>query len=296
MTASVTLQRGEVSLAVTDFGGDGPPVLLLHGLAGSSRELIPTAEALADAFRVLLVDQRGHGCSTRRPTDLSREAHVGDVVHVLESLAPGRRSVLVGQSMGAHTAFLAAAARPDLVDRLVMLEGHVAGDADPKSAADLGQFFASWPPTFRDESHARQLLGGEAIVDAWIADLEATPDGLRPRFDADIMERTIRAVHAPRWQEWESLEVPTLAVFARRGMFASAEKEELLTRRPATRRIDLRGGSHDAHLDAFDEWISVLRAWLLSPAQRVPSGNIVSPCRARMAEGDHDGHTRGLTT
>lgn len=266
MTTSTTLERGEVSLAVTDLGGDGPPLLLLHGLAGSSRELMPTAEALADAYRVLLMDQRGHGSSTRRPADLSREAYAADVVHVLESLVPGQRSVLVGQSMGAHTAFLVAAARPDLVDRLVMLEGHAAGDADPKSAADLGRFFASWPPAFRDESHARELLGGEAIVDAWIADLDATPDGLRPRFDADVMERTIRAVHASRWQEWERLEVPTLAVFARGGMFAPAEKDELLTRRPSTRRVGLRGGSHDAHLDAFDEWIAVLRSWLSEDA------------------------------
>ena len=43
---------------------------------------------------------------------------------------------------GAHTAFLVAAARPDLVDRLVMLEGHVAGSDDPEGAARLGRYFA----------------------------------------------------------------------------------------------------------------------------------------------------------
>ncbi|MGF6821695.1 pimeloyl-ACP methyl ester carboxylesterase [Microbacterium sp. ZKA21] len=262
MTTTIALDRDDVSLAVTDLGGDGPPLLLLHGLAGSSRELTPTAAALADAFRVLLMDQRGHGGSTRRPENLSREAHVADVVHVLESLVPGQRCVLVGQSMGAHTAFLVAAERPDLVDRLVMLEGHAAGDDDPKSAADLGRFFAGWP-AFRDEAEAREFLGSDAIVDAWIADLEATPSGPRPRFDADIMERTLRAVHVSRWQEWERLEVPTLAVFAAHGMFTTASKAELLGRRPGTRRIDLGGGSHDAHLDAFDEWIAVIRAWLI---------------------------------
>lgn len=266
MTTRLEVRRGDVSLAVTDFGGEGTPLVLLHGLAGSSREMLPTADALTDSFRVLLVDQRGHGRSTRRPTDVSREAYAADVVHVLESLVPRRPCVLVGQSMGAHTAFLVAASRPELVDRLVMLEGHVAGDTDPESAAGLGRFFASWPSTFRDASHAREFLGGEAIADAWVEDLESTPDGLRPRFDADIMERTIRAVHAPRWQEWEQLAVPTLAVFARGGMFTAAAKDELLMRRPATRRIDLQGGSHDAHLDAFDEWIRVLRAWSISAA------------------------------
>lgn len=154
MTASdLIVRRDGVSLAVTDRGGDGPPVILLHGLAGSSRELLPTADTLTDRFRVLLVDQRGHGRSTRRPDDLSREAFVDDIVAVIEKLAdhPVR---LVGQSMGAHTAFLTASARPDLVDCLVMLEGHVAGDDDPGAARGLGEFFATWPPSFVDEPAA----------------------------------------------------------------------------------------------------------------------------------------------
>lgn len=256
------LVRGDVSISVTDRGGDGPPVLLLHGLAGSSRELSPTAEALSDSFRVLLMDQRGHGCSTRCPADVSRAAFVDDVVAVIEQVVPAQGCMLVGQSMGAHTAFLVAATRPDLVERLVMLEGHVAGSDNPQEASALGRFFASWPTPFPDVPAARAHLGHDAIVDAWVEDLEVTADGLSPRFDADIMERTITAVHEPRWAEWESLLVPTLAVFAKDGMFSSAEKDELIRRRPATDRIDLAGGSHDAHLDAFDEWVAVLRAWL----------------------------------
>jgi pimeloyl-ACP methyl ester carboxylesterase len=264
MTASaVVLAHGDVSITVTDLGGDGPPLVLLHGLAGSSREMLPTAHALSDGFRVLLVDQRGHGASTRRPEDLSRGAFVGDVVHVVETLAPGERCVLVGQSMGAHTAFLVAAARPDLVDRLVMLEGHVAGSDDPRDAARLGEFFASWPVPFADEAAARAFLGSDAIARAWVADLEPTPDGLRPRFDADVMRRTIEAVHAPRWAEWGSLGPPTLVVFARHGMFSDVDKDGLIRRRPVTDRVDLTSGSHDAHLDAYDAWMDALRGWLL---------------------------------
>lgn len=99
-------------------------------------------------------------------------------------------------------------------------------------------------------------------MDAWVADLEATERGLIPRFDADIMQRTLEAVHESRWSEWERLQVPTLAVFASRGMFSALDKDELVRRRPPTVRIDLGGGSHDAHLDAFDEWIDVLGRWL----------------------------------
>lgn len=266
LTLRVT--RGDVSIAVADSGGDAPPVLLLHGLAGSSRELLPTAQALAGSFRVLLMDQRGHGLSSRRPADLSRQAFVDDVIEVIQHVVPGGRCTLVGQSMGAHTAFLVAAARPDLVERLVMLEGHAAGGGGADEAEALGRYFASWPTPFADEAEAAAFLGDDSIVAAWIDDFEVTPSGLMPRFDADVMERTIAAVHEPRWTEWESLVVPTLAVFGRRGMFSDAQKDELIRQRPQTDRIDLDQGGHDAHLDATDQWFEVLRRWLLGHDDR----------------------------
>lgn len=71
--------------------------------------------------------------------------------------------------------------------------------------------------------------------------------------------------------EREALDTPTLAVFAKDGMFRGADKDELVRRRPATERHDLSGGSHDAHLDAVDEWMSVLRGWLLSGSEGVAS-------------------------
>lgn len=83
------------------------------------------------------------------------------------------------------------------------------------------------------------------------------------------MQRTIEAVHEPRWDEWESLKVPTLTVFAKHGMFSDADKDALIRCRPETDRVDLAGGTHDAHLDAFDEWVAVLRRWLSRDQDRV---------------------------
>lgn len=258
-----TLTRGDVRLVVDERGApDAPPLVLLHGLAGSAREMLPTAEVLADRFRVLVPDQRGHGLSTRRPAEVSRRAFVDDVAAVLEALAPGERAVLVGQSMGAHTAFLTAAWRPELVASLVMLEGHVQGETSDAAARGIGRFFASWPQPFADAAAARAALGDGPLERAWVADLELGDGGLRARFDADVMEATIRAVHEPRWAEWESLTVPTLAVFAREGLFSAEDRDELIRRRPATTRVDLPDGSHDAHLDAADSWHRALREHL----------------------------------
>jgi hypothetical protein len=42
-------------------------------------------------------------------------------------------------------------------------------------------------------------------------------------------------------------------------MFTAEQKDELIRRRPGTRRADIPRASHDAHLDAFDRWIAILQ-------------------------------------
>ncbi|RXZ85309.1 alpha/beta hydrolase [Agromyces atrinae] len=239
--------------------GESRAVVVLHGLAGCRDEFIPTAEALAD-HRVVLVDLRGHGRSTRRPEDLSRAAFVADVVAVIESLGVAP-VVLVGQSMGAHTAMLVAASRPDLVDRLVLLEGGAGGENGDESAA-LGDYFRSWPLPFADVAAARAFLGEGVLQEAWIAGLESGVDGLRPRFDADVMEATASAVAEPRWAEWEGVTTPTLVVFGEHGMFSEEQRAAFVDRGRSVIRLDLPGASHDAHLDAHDAWIAALRSAL----------------------------------
>ena len=259
------VRRGSVELHVTDTGGDGSPVVLLHGLAGSSTEMGPTAAALT-GHRALTIDARGHGRSTRVPADTSREAHVADVVHVIETVV-GEPVALVGQSMGGHTAMLVAADRPDLVNRLVLLEAGVGGDGSAESRADLHRFFSSWPRPFATEADARARLGDAALSRAWFDDLERRPDGLWPRFDIDVMVETIKHVDAgPRWDEWCRLELPTLAVFGANGMFSAAAQLELVARGHRVSRVELDGGSHDAHLDAFAQWMSVLSPFLARAA------------------------------
>jgi len=256
--------RGDVDLSVLDWGGDGPLVILLHGLAGSATELVATGEALEDSFHVVALDQRGHGRSTRRPADLSRSAFVDDVVAVIDLFSAAEPVTLVGQSMGAHTAFLTACTHPDRVADLVMLEGHAQGGR-PGDAAAVGTFFASWPTPFPDPAAALAFLGDSPLSRAWIADFADADGGLSPRFDADVMAAILEDVHRPQWTAWERLTVPTLVVFGRDGMFSEASRDELIIRRPQTRRADLTRGGHDAHLDATDEWIATLRRHLIGP-------------------------------
>jgi pimeloyl-ACP methyl ester carboxylesterase len=236
-----------------------PTVVILHGLAGSAEECLPTAAAIGPGYRFALIDLRGHGHSTLHPDDASREAYVRDVVAVIEQLDAPEGVALLGHSMGAHTAMLAAAARPDLVRMLVMLEGGVQG-SPPEAAARIGAFFGSWPVPFADAAAASHFLGDSVIARAWAADLEQRDDGLWPRFEPAFLQASIAAVHAQsRWEDWEALEPATALVFAPNGMFDADTKDALVEARPATLRVDLGAGSHDAHLDATAEWTAVLR-------------------------------------
>ncbi|MEV4351872.1 alpha/beta hydrolase [Actinoplanes sp. NPDC049596] len=250
-----------LNLASLSRGRPGDPVVvLLHGLAGSAREMLPTADALAGAgYFAVALDQRGHGRSTRRPDDLSRQAYVSDVVALINEVSPGAPVTLVGQSMGGHTAMLTAAWHPELVSRLVMLEAGVGGGA----RAELGEWFASWPTPFPSLEAAAAFLGPAPITEAWLRDLEERPDGFHPRFDPDIMQAAIDAVTAEaRWPEWSRITAPTLLVTGQNGTLAAAELTRMLDTRPAVTHRVIADAAHDAHLEQPAAWLDILLAYL----------------------------------
>jgi len=250
------IANDRVRLSYLDNDGDGPVLVVLHGLAGTGDEFIATAALAGGSYRFVLPDLRGHGTSTRRPADLSRAAFVDDVATIIRAVSPDKPVTLAGQSMGGHTAILAAARFPDLVARLVLLEATVAGGADP---ARIGDYFRSWPTPFASVAEARKFLGEDALAQSWIAHLEPADDGgLVPAFDADVMQTIMEGVSDPRWEEWKSVVAPTTAVFAAKSMFSAGEQADFVAARPGTRHAVLRGGSHDAHLDTTAEWAAVL--------------------------------------
>jgi pimeloyl-ACP methyl ester carboxylesterase len=250
------IARDGVRLSYLDNDAAGPVVVVLHGLAGTGDEFTATARAVGGPYRFILPDLRGHGASTRRPTDLSRPAFVSDVAALIRRVSPGRPVTLAGQSMGGHTAILAASACPELVERLVVLEATVAGGGDP---ACIGSWFRAWPLPFPSAAAALQFLGDDALSRSWADHLEpAEGGGLVPPFDADVMEAIMAGVAEPHWEQWRSVAMPTTVVFAPKGMVSPDEQADLVAARPGTRHVVLNSGSHDAHLDATAEWAEVL--------------------------------------
>ncbi|MEU7908894.1 alpha/beta hydrolase [Actinoplanes sp. NPDC049118] len=260
----VEIHRDGVRLSCLDGGSGSDVVVLLHGLAGSAREMLHTAESLLPGRHVIAMDQRGHGRSTRRPGDLSRSAYVDDVVAVIGELADGVPVTLAGQSMGGHTAMLTAARHPGLVSRLVMLEAGVGGrDNDDDYPARLGDWFASWPVPFPDAHAAAAFLGSTPIARSWVGDLEERADGLWPRFEPEVMRAAIEAVaERARWTEWLQVTAPTLLARGSNGTTTAVEVSRMLELRPDVEHVVIPDAGHDAHLDRPDEWARLLQEFL----------------------------------
>jgi 3-oxoadipate enol-lactonase len=113
---------GDRELSVREAGPvDGPPVILIHGLAGSSMaEWYKVAPLLADRFRLLMIDHRSHGLSVAERGRFEIEDVADDIGSLIEQLDAGPVAA-VGYSMGGAIAQALAYRYPALVSRLVLV-------------------------------------------------------------------------------------------------------------------------------------------------------------------------------
>jgi len=250
-----------VALQCLDWGGSGPAAVLLHGLGGTAREWESTASWLTRTHRVLAPDQRGHGASERRPKDLSRDAFVADVVALVERLA-GPPVTLIGQSLGAHTAFLVAARRPDLVRTLVVAEASPS-PTTAEMVANVREQLAAWPVPFRSRADARTFFGGDTLAArAWADGLEERDGAWWPAFDLDMMVAALSASATDCWKEWKRIRAPTLVVRAGSGELSAVEAGAMVAALSAARLVEIPGAGHDVHLEAPLEWRRAVERFL----------------------------------
>lgn len=111
-------------LAFDDTGGDGPPVVLLHGWCCDRTALAPQRAAFAARHRVISVDLPGHGASAGGARDYGFAAQAAEVAALCTRLALAP-AVLIGHSMGGSVAIELAANHPALVRAVVALDNSI---------------------------------------------------------------------------------------------------------------------------------------------------------------------------
>jgi pimeloyl-ACP methyl ester carboxylesterase len=242
----IALPNGE-SLAVVDLGDPSlPPILLVHGYTDNSRSFSLMAPHLADGFRLLAVDLRGHGGSSAPECCYGLSELAYDLRLVLDVLHIGQASV-VGHSLGSMVAQVFAARWPERLDRLVLMgSGLSAGEV----AARGGSLWES--------VHAL-----EAPIDPaspFMQDWYANPNPVDPDFLArEIAESAVVPLHVWRGILYEleitefgrvlqGVEAPTLILWGEEdSFFDAADQAALQAALPEAEFRAFPGLGHNLH-------------------------------------------------
>jgi pimeloyl-ACP methyl ester carboxylesterase len=242
-------ERG-VEIALLDWGGDGPLVFMHHANGFCAGTLGLVADALVPRFRVIGMDARGHGDSSKpeEPGAYAWENFSADYLAVAERLAHecggGRVAVGLGHSFGGTSVLGAAAQRPASFERLVLVDPVVppppqvlvAYDADPERVARITALVerarrrrSIWPSL----ADARQHFASRALFANWLpAALDLYLEhGLRQRADGQVELRCPAAIESAVFSQSGGLDmedlarratVPTTVLWARSGDFPPA--------------------------------------------------------------------------
>lgn len=104
-------------------GGEGQPIVLLHGVGDQAGAFQGIVDSLLADHRVVIPDLPGHGESEPAQGPLSMSVVYEGLEELLGEVVPGEPPVLVGSSMGAWLATIQAHRHPDAVDRVVLVNG-----------------------------------------------------------------------------------------------------------------------------------------------------------------------------
>ena len=268
---SGTVAANGVRLHYLDWAGDAPQTILcLHGGSANARVWDFMALGLASRYRVVALDQRGHGDSGWDPAGrYDRETYLEDIEAMIRHLGAGP-VVLMAHSMGGTNALIFAAQHPSLVRALVQVEagpeiapdayhradrarsyGPLEGSYDSfvKQAVQYSRFWEPWQIHYHLRSMLRELPDGRWTwkTDPALRSTERREDG-RGRPGPQAL-----------WPLWEGLQCPTLIV---RGSFSRifpADIAAMMQRRLArSRLVEIQGAGHRVHEDRPAELMSAV--------------------------------------
>jgi pimeloyl-ACP methyl ester carboxylesterase len=242
-----------------------PPLVILHGGGNSlSRTWDHVAAALADHFRVIVPDLRGHGESSWA-TEYSWQLILDDALKLMAALSL-RQTVLCGHSMGGRVAYMLASQHPERVTRLVIVEA------------------APWDQRVQTDDPPIEICATveDAVTEAYKRQPYADKDTLRHEVKHGLKQlddgrwtwrmdpALVRAMRRGRLNPGTKLEWPALAqircpsvlINGAHNLGKSELVEEMARTIPNCQLIEIPDASHDLPNENPKEFIRALRVYL----------------------------------
>lgn len=263
---SVALPNGQ-TLAFFDLGPrDAPPVVLIHGYTDSSRDWTPLTPQLLKTFRLLIVDLRGHGASSKPECCYSRFDLAYDVKLLLDHLQI-RRADIVGHSLGSLVAQALAEVWPEATRRLILISstGTNFGTIDTglswlQPLAELRDPIDPDSPFMRDWWHESTRINPESFVSRQRRDAAAIPASIwRAIADQSLLGVDLRVMLS-------RIRAPTLLIWGEKDPLAtSAGRSALSTGISGAQTRIFDGLGHDLFWEDPRGVGAAMRTFLLAP-------------------------------
>ncbi|MFW5823838.1 MAG: alpha/beta fold hydrolase [Marinobacter sp.] len=244
-----------------------PPVLLLHGWLDNSLTFYRLAPGLRSAGNLWAIDHAGHGHSGHRPEGDSYMLadYVSDLAELLETHFADHDQVdLVGHSLGGIVGLLFAAAFPEKVRRLVMIDSLGPISKAPEEAvgqlrrgirkrltgSGASRTYGSLDEAARLRARGRNPLSPEVARVLLSRNLTETGDGLRWHTDPRLRHPSVTGFTEEQVLAFAAaVTAPTLLVRARHGLLASFDRwQKRFETLKKVQCLDIDGGHH-CHLD-----------------------------------------------
>lgn len=269
------LQLNGIPTAVLE-GGDGPPVVLLHGPGEYAAKWLRVIPDLAKTCRVIAPDLPGHGATEVAGGALDANRVMGWLDDLIEQTCPVP-PVLVGQIIGGAIAARYASLRGGRVSRLVLVDalGLAAFQPAPEFGRALGEFLSSpreathdrlWSVCAFDLDTLRNRLGEAwALIKAYNLDRAREP-GLRASQHA-LMEQFGMPAIPPA--DLARISVPTILVWGRHDLATPLAVAQAASSRLGWRLYVIENAADDPPIEQPEAFLKILRA-AISPQQAQP--------------------------
>ncbi|HLO76147.1 MAG TPA: alpha/beta fold hydrolase [Magnetospirillum sp.] len=253
--------------------GAGKPLVILHGLLGSSRNWGGIAGKLGETHRVLALDMPNHGASPWTEA-MDYPLMAREVGRFIEEHAGGRAAV-IGHSMGGKAAMTLALTRPDLVERLVVV------DIAPVSYTHT---FAPYIKAMRAaplgtaqrradiEAAMADLIPDPRVRAFLMQNLEGGAGGYRWRANLAVLGAAMDDILAfPRFGDDAHYDGPALFLHGAQSDYVLPQHEDLIHALfPNARYRAVDGAGHWVHADKPAEFVAAV-AEFLGEAVSVPA-------------------------